>query len=126
MTARLDQLLVALKTWMEDTGRPVSLSTVADAELPALVIRLWGPSEPELTSLDGDPHARRVGVTLTSVGRSAVDALWLHKRSLDLLTAAPPTGLGVEFCSVTPDSGAALEPDEGRMLALHRTALVYR
>lgn len=126
MTARLDQFLVAVRTWMAQTGRPVSIDTVGDAELPAMVITVWGPSDPELSNLDGVTHTRRVGLSLTSVGRNTTDALWLHAKAMVLLTADPPTNLGVQFCSITPDSGAALEPDEGRMLATHRVACAYR
>ena len=124
--AGLDRLLVALAEWVATIGRPVTFSQDLDTEsLPALLIGTWGHSDPDLETLGG-LVARKIGVTFTSVGRSLVDAQWLDARLVELFAAGLPTDLDVEIVSLVPETGAALEPGEGRMLAVHRVALAYR
>lgn len=121
----LDALLRSLLTWTATIGRPVHYERVGDDELPALLLSTWAHSAPDVDALGG-LVARRAGVTFTSVGRSEVDAQWLDAKVMELLTSGLPTGLEVEILTIVPESGAALEPGEGRMLATHRVALAYR
>lgn len=123
--AGLDALMRSLRQWMADTGRPVRYETVQDAEIPAVLISLWATSQPDVRSLS-ETVARRVGVTITSVGRNAVDAQWLDAKVTALLMGPLPTGLEVEIVDIVAEAAAALEPGEGRMLAVHRVALAYR
>jgi hypothetical protein len=122
----LHLLFDALAEWVAPLGRPVSFRDDLDyEELPVIQIGTWGHSDPCVDTLDG-PVARKVGITFTSIGRNLVDTQALDNALMDLFSAGLPAGLAVEIVSLVAETGAALEPTEGRMLAVHRVALAYR
>lgn len=124
-TARTDEIVAAVATWMEQTGRPVHIAGVPQADLPAVKIGTYSIAEPDIITMV-DTVARWIGLEFAAVGRDVVDAMWLDERIMALL-ADPPAQIGtVEILAVVPETAAALEPGTGRMLALHRAALAYR
>lgn len=126
----LNAFLAAMKGWLETIGRPVYYEDVPGSYLPdtsvlpVLTLSLYGRAEPELESLDA-VVARWVGLTVTSVGRSTRDALWLDAKVMELLAGSLPD-LAVEIVYLGPEPAAALRAAPGRMLAEHRAACAYR
>jgi hypothetical protein len=122
---RLDELMDAIKAWLEPIGRPVYIGVPPDApELPWLQIEAEWNNLASAYGLEG-LHYRQQYVFVRSVGRSVADAMWLDDKARELLAGAVPAGAAF-VCAVTCEScGTPTVDREGRMHVEHKAAFAY-
>jgi hypothetical protein len=122
---RLDELMDAVKAWLEDIGRPVYIGVPPVVpELPWLQIEAEWNNLASAYGLDG-LHYRQQYVFVRSVGRSVTDAMWLDDLARETLTGEVPAGASFVLSVTCESCGTPQQDREGRMHVEHKAAFAY-